>query len=80
MANAMALIKITKGKGLILSSETSNKIFHRSPMDVVSLCLMLGMKSEDALSSLSLNCENVFKHARMRKMYKGTAELVHLPS
>jgi RNase P/RNase MRP subunit p30 len=43
MMNAMQLIKLTKGKNLILSSEASSQIYQRSPADVLAMATMLGI-------------------------------------
>lgn len=37
---------------------------------------MLGMRTDQAIATVTKNCENVFKHAHLRKTYKGVAELV----
>jgi ribonuclease P/MRP protein subunit RPP1 len=37
LMNAMALVKVSKGKGIIISSDTDRRIYQRSPVDVVSL-------------------------------------------
>lgn len=36
----------------------------------------MGMNQKDALNVVSKNCLMAFKHAHMRKTYKGVAELV----
>ena len=35
MNNAMALVKTTKGEGILLSAETNKRVFMRSPLDIV---------------------------------------------
>jgi RNase P/RNase MRP subunit p30 len=37
LMNAMSLVKVCKGEGIILSCEADRRIYHRSPVDVVSL-------------------------------------------
>lgn len=37
---------------------------------------MLGLKEEEALAALTSQCEMAFKHAHMRKTFKGVAEVV----
>lgn len=37
LMNAMQLVKVTKGQNLILTCDSDRRIFHRSPVDVVSL-------------------------------------------
>lgn len=43
LQNAMALIKITKGKGIILSADTNSRLFMRSPIDVACIGKLLGL-------------------------------------
>lgn len=38
---------------------------------------MFGMtNTEDSLATVRLNCMNAFKHAHLRKTFKGVAEIV----
>jgi RNase P/RNase MRP subunit p30 len=37
ISNAMILVKATKGRNIILSSDTSTWLYHRSPYDLVAL-------------------------------------------
>lgn len=37
---------------------------------------MLGLRKEDALASVSSNCEMVVKHSKMRKTFKGAVSLI----
>ena len=37
---------------------------------------MLGLKQDQAINAVTKTCENAFKHAHLRKTYKGVAELV----
>lgn len=33
----MQLVKLTKGKNIIMSADTHNKIYHRSPVDAIQM-------------------------------------------
>ena len=37
---------------------------------------MLGLKQDEALAALTSQCELAFKHAHMRKTFKGVAEVL----
>ena len=37
---------------------------------------MLGLKQNEALGALTNQCELAFKHAHMRKTFKGVAEIL----
>ena len=43
MTNMINIIKATKGKNLIVSSHASKVYRHRTPYDIVSLLISLGM-------------------------------------
>jgi len=43
--NAMSLVKLCKGKNLILSSEASQQIYQRSPTDALTIANMLGVSN-----------------------------------
>lgn len=46
ISNAMIIIKATKGKNIILSSDCDHWLYHRSPYDLVTLGVMLGMSKD----------------------------------
>jgi RNase P/RNase MRP subunit p30 len=71
----MNMVKLTKGKGIVLSSETSSRLFMRSPLDVVSIGQMIGLGQQDARNSVSQNCLQAIQHAHYRKTHKGVAEI-----
>lgn len=48
LTNCINLIRATKGKNLIVSSGVASHIYHRSPVDVCSLLVTLGLKREMA--------------------------------
>ena len=48
LQNAMSIIKLTKGKGIIMSSESNNRLFMRSPIDVCSIGKLLGLNDQQA--------------------------------
>jgi ribonuclease P/MRP protein subunit RPP1 len=54
LTNCINLIKATKGKNLLVSSGLSSHIYHRSPVDICSLLLTLGMKRERAIKCLNV--------------------------
>jgi ribonuclease P/MRP protein subunit RPP1 len=76
--NAMNLIKLTKGgKGIVMSSQASQALFQRSPVDVISMAQMLGIGNPTmAMATVHDHAARCFKHAHIRKTYKGVAELV----
>ena len=60
LQNAMNIMRLTKGKAVILSAETNNRIFMRAPIDVVSLGKLIGMSDQQARDSITANCKQAF--------------------
>ena len=79
--NALALIKLTKGKGIILSSEANSALFQRSPIDCQAMAQMFGItNTQDQIATVRGNCALAFRKAHLRKTFKGVAELVAVES
>jgi len=74
--NAFNLIKLTEGQNIIFTSETDHYLFCRSPIDLVSLGMSLGMTKQQAVDSISKNCELAIAHGKMRQSYKASADLI----
>jgi RNase P/RNase MRP subunit p30 len=55
MTNIVNIIKATGGKNLILSSHVDNFVNHRSPFDISSLLISLGLNKTQALSTMKQN-------------------------
>ncbi|KAJ3254727.1 Ribonuclease P protein subunit p30 [Boothiomyces macroporosus] len=59
ISNAMALMRVTKGKNVIISSEASDLLQFRGAADVINLCFMLKMNGQvarDAINSNPASC------------------------
>ena len=52
MTNIINIIKATKGKNLIISSHASSIYKHRTPYDVASLLITLGMDKNQTLTCM----------------------------
>lgn len=72
MTNIINIIKATKGKNIIISSHASNTYRHRTPYDVASLLISLGMNKNQTLACMKENAENVVKSAIHRTYFKGS--------
>ena len=65
------------GRAVIMASEASQVLFQRSPVDAMGLAQMLGVSNPTmALATVRDNAAMAFKHAHLRKTYKGVAEIV----
>ena len=60
LQNAMSLIKVTKGKGIILSADSNSRLFMRSPIDVACIGKLLGLNDHEARETMQANCVRVF--------------------
>jgi RNase P/RNase MRP subunit p30 len=52
MTNIINIFKATKGKNIIISSHVNNLINHRSPYDIASLMISLGMNKNQVLECM----------------------------
>jgi RNase P/RNase MRP subunit p30 len=55
MTNIINIIKATKGKNLIISSHSNSVYKHRTPYDVASLLITLGMNKNQTLTCMKEN-------------------------
>ncbi|RUS73958.1 hypothetical protein EGW08_018273 [Elysia chlorotica] len=81
ISNAMSLISVSRGKGVIISSGAEKLIDLRSPWDVVNLGKLFGLNPLQAKDSICKNCRAVLKHAEARKTCKtvvSVADVSHL--
>ncbi|CAK56068.1 unnamed protein product (macronuclear) [Paramecium tetraurelia] len=71
ISNAQIIINATKGKNILLSSDTAYWLYHRSPYDLVALGITIGLKKDQATQAVGANAEMVIKHGIHRKACKG---------
>ena len=74
--NAMTLVKLSRGgNGIIIASETSRKIFMRSPIDVFQIAGLVGIDQNKARQTLTQNCVLALSHANYRRTHRGVAKV-----
>lgn len=56
LSNAMTIVRLSKGRGVILTSDVNRKVFMRSPIDCVNMTKMLGMSQDQAMNVTTKNC------------------------
>lgn len=71
ISNARELVRVTKGKNLLISSEANQALDYRGPYDVVNLGILFGLKSSEGWACVSTNCQDALSHASTRKAGKG---------
>ncbi|KAL6067845.1 RNA-binding RNA processing protein rpp1 [Balamuthia mandrillaris] len=75
ISNALALVRATKGKGLILSSEAYDAMELRSPYDVMNLTSMFGLDLAKGKAAISISPDATILHGETRKTHKGVVSM-----
>ena len=77
ITNATQLIRATKGKGIIISSEASSAIGLRGPMDLVNLAAVWGLSSDRGREAVELEARSVVVMADMRRTsWRGVIDVI----
>ncbi|KAG0266091.1 hypothetical protein BG011_003299 [Mortierella polycephala] len=67
ISNAHSLIRVTRGKNIILSSQAAKAMELRGPYDIVNFGTLLGLNQATAKDCLSSHCRAVAVHAETRR-------------
>ncbi|KAI9183874.1 RNA-binding RNA processing protein rpp1 [Blastocladiella emersonii ATCC 22665] len=67
IANASNLLRVSKGKNVILSSGAKSVLETRGPLDVVNLACLLGANQDAAKHSISTYCRAAILHGETRR-------------
>ncbi|KAK6069271.1 RNAse P subunit P30 [Seiridium cupressi] len=79
IGNLMQLVRATKGRGLVVSSEARGVMGLRGPADVVNLLAVWGLSTEKATEGLGVNPRGVVVNEGIkRKGFRGVVEIVQL--
>lgn len=76
LSNVVALIRVTKGRNIIVSSGTSDRLGLRGPNDIVNLMVLLGLNRDQAKATVTRNMDVAFDKARARRSVKGVIEMI----
>jgi len=74
--NAMNLVRVTRGKNIIISSAAEKLMDIRSPYDIANLGTLFGLNFDIAKNCLSSNCHSILLHGATRKAHQGVFQLV----
>jgi ribonuclease P/MRP protein subunit RPP1 len=78
ISNATQLIRVTRGRGLIFSSEAKSVLGIRAPSDVINLASVWGLGAEKGKDGLTKEPRSVVEHARLkRQSFKGIVDIVY---
>jgi ribonuclease P/MRP protein subunit RPP1 len=78
ISNATQLIRVTRGRGLIFSSEAKSVLGIRAPSDIINLASVWGLGTEKGKDGLTKEPRSVVEFARLkRQSYKGVVDIVY---
>jgi ribonuclease P/MRP protein subunit RPP1 len=78
ISNATQLIRASRGRGLIISSEAQAAVACRGPWDAVNLAAVWGLGQERGYEAVSKECRSVVVGARLKRTsYRGVVDIVY---
>ncbi|KAH7399362.1 RNase P subunit p30-domain-containing protein [Pyrenochaeta sp. MPI-SDFR-AT-0127] len=78
ISNATQLIRVTRGRGLIFSSEAKSVLAVRAPSDVINLASVWGLGTEKGKDGLTKEPRSVVEFARLkRQSFKGIVDILY---
>ena len=78
IGNLLAIVRATRGRGLVLSSEARSVLGVRAPADVVNLMAVWGLGREKGEEALGVNPRGVVVNEGIKRTsYKGVVDVVY---
>lgn len=78
IGNAMALIRATRGRGIIVSSEARQALNLRAPWDVINLTCVWGLSQERGKEAICEEARKVVALAQLKRTsWRGIVDIVH---
>lgn len=78
ISNATQLIRASRGRGLIITSEAKSAVACRGPWDAINLAAIWGLGQERGYEAMSTECRSVVVTARFKRTsYRGVIDLVY---
>ena len=77
ISNAASLLRLTRGKGFLLSSGARTPLELRSPLDTAAIASLFGVSRGAALAAMSESVQTVLNHAQHRRR-RGPDLVVHV--
>ena len=78
ISNATQLIRASRGRGLIISSEAKTAVACRGPWDAINLAAVWGLGQERGYEAMSKECRGVVVAARFKRTsYRGVIDVVY---
>ncbi|KAG4432090.1 hypothetical protein IFR05_012419 [Cadophora sp. M221] len=77
ISNTLAIIRATKGRGLVISSEAKSVLGVRAPADVLNLLRVWGLAKERGLESMGVNPRGVvINEGLKRSSFRGVIDII----
>lgn len=67
VSNAASLLRLTRGRGFLLSSGARTPLELRSPLDTAAIASLFGVSRGAALAAMSESVQTVLNHAQLRR-------------
>ncbi|MCJ1310940.1 hypothetical protein MMC25_004608 [Agyrium rufum] len=78
IGNATEIIRATRGRGIVISSEAKKALGVRGPADVINLGVVWGMGQERAREAVELNARDVVVQAGIKRTgWRGVIDVVY---
>ena len=78
ISNATQLIRATRGRGLVISSEARSVLACRAPADVINMAVLWGLGQERGMEAVGREARNAVMQAEMkRRSFRGVIDVVY---
>lgn len=78
ISNATQLIRATRGRGIVISSEAKRALACRGPADVVNLAVLWGLGQEKGMEAVGKEARSVVVQADMKRgSFRGVIDVVY---
>lgn len=78
ISNATQLIRATRGRGIVVSSEARRAVACRAPWDVVNLAAIWGLAQDRGYEAVSKEARSVVVNAKLKRTgYRGVVDVVY---
>lgn len=78
ISNATQIIRATRGRGIVISSEAKRALACRGPWDVINLAAVWGLGQEKGLEAIGREARSVVVQAEIRRRsFRGVIDVVY---
>lgn len=78
ISNATQLIRASRGRGLVISSEAKSAVACRGPWDAINLAAVWGLGQERGYEAVSKECRSIVVAAKLKRTsYRGVVDVVY---